>query len=166
MTDQFYDAEGNPVDPGGSPRMATVPRKVIRKLEREAEEGREAKRLLAERDARDAFTQAGVPTQHPAADYFIRGYQGERTAEAIKAEWEKAFGTVVSGEQQDAGLNQELDSLHQGEQLAGGVGVPTNDKLAERDAKLRALSPTDPQYPQKFDAIFAEYGGKMGSLVG
>lgn len=166
MTDTLYDAQGNPVDPSGNSRMATVPRKVIRKLEREAEEGREAKRLLAEREARDAFVEAGVPVQHPAADYFIRGYQGERTAPAIKAEWEKAFGSVGGGEQQDAGISQELNSMHQGEQLAGGAGMPTNDKLAERDAKLRALSQTDPLYTQKFDAIFAEYGGVTGSMVG
>lgn len=169
MTDTLYDADGNEVDQGGNPRMATLPRKAVRKLEKEAAEGREAKRQLEELQARAAFAEAGVPVNSPAADYFIRGYQGERTAEAIKAEWDKAFGSAQNGQQQEqqgSEHQQELDALHQGEQIAGGQGVPTNDKLAERDAKLAALSPTDPQYPQKFDAIFREYGGVLGSMVG
>lgn len=164
MSDTFTNE-----DPDG-PRMATLPRKAVRKLEREAAEGREAKRQLEEIQTRNAFLEAGVPVDNPAAEYFIRGYSGERTKEAITAEWSRAFGNVDNGQQEQqqhqSQIEKELAAQAGGQDLIGGPGVPTQDKLAERDAKLAALSPTDPLYPQKFDEIARSYGTVYGDMVG
>jgi hypothetical protein len=151
-----------------NPKLATLPRKVVRKLEKEAAEGREAAAKLQEYEAREAFREAGVDLNNPAAAYFVRGYSGEKTKEAIQAEWSRAFGGA-SGGQQDQNqqqIEQELQAQQGGQSLVGGQGSPTQDKLAERDAKLRDLSPTDPFFPQKFDAIAREYGTVYGDMIG
>jgi hypothetical protein len=157
MTDTF--------DQGNEDNKAVVSRKVIRKLEKDAQAGRDAIKELEALRSRTAFLEAGVPADDPRAEYFRRGYSGDPDPQAIRSEWEKTFGSVQSG-QQDPILQAELDSLNQGNQIASGVGTPTQDKLAERDAKLRSLSPTDPMYPVKFDAIAREYGTVYGDMVG
>jgi hypothetical protein len=146
-------------------KMATLPRKEVRRLEKAAKEGREASERLAVLEREREFVKAGVPMDDPRTSYFVAGYSGELNPEAIKAEWSSAFG----GGSADAGgpdLSNELDQMHQGQQLVAGSGQPTDNQLAERNAKLSALSMTDPQYTQKFDAICAEYGTRMGSMVG
>jgi hypothetical protein len=158
-TSQYLDQDDN------QPRMAQVPRKVIKQLEKEAAAGKEAQRKLAELERSNAFLKAGVQMDHPAADYFVRGYQGDQAPEVIKAEWERIAGSVPSGEQQNPGIDAELQALQGGAELTAGQGMPTHDKLAERDAKLKDLSPTDPHYGEKFDAIAREYGTVFGDMV-
>jgi hypothetical protein len=159
---QFYDAAGNPVDPE-APRMVQLSRKDIRRLEKLAEEGRTALAENEQLKRERAFVQAGIPLQDKRAAYFIAGYQGEQTPEAIQQEWTESFGGGSPGNQDPFG--HEVDALNRANEFASsGLGTPPPDKLAERDAKLRQLSPTDPAYDQKFQAIFAEYGGVSGSM--
>lgn len=140
----------------------TLTRKDAKRLQREAKEGREATVKLATLEKERAFVQAGVPIGDKRASYFIAGYSGETTPEAIKARWDEDFGPVS-----DAGLTDPLvDELGRATELTSGGSAISPDRLAERDAKFRALSQTDPHYGEKFDAIFAEYGGTQGSLVG
>ena len=164
---ELYDAEGNAYEVEGEPqeRMAQIPRNVVRKLEREAKAGREALAENEQLKRERAFVQAGIPLQDKRSAYFIAGYQGEQTAEAIKKEWNESFGG--SGAQnQGHVVDQELAHLQDAESLVSGVGAVSPDLLAQRNAELAALSQSDPMYGQKFDAIFAKYNGQSGSLVG
>jgi hypothetical protein len=165
MTDELFDANGNPVTPDGSPRMVQLSRKDIRRLEKLAEEGKEAlaenKQLKKER----AFVQAGIPLEDKRASYFIAGYQGEESPEAIRQEWQESFGGQSSGTPDP--IRGEVDALNAANDFAAnGQGTPPPDKLAERNKELAALSPTDPAYDQKFAEIFGRYGGVTGALVG
>jgi len=161
---QYFDAQGNPVDPElAEGRMAQLPRKVVRRLEREAEEGRQLKAENEQLKRERAFVQAGIPLEDKRAAYFIAGYQGEQTPEAIKQEWQESFG---GGSAPSGAFDAELAAQQAAADLTSGVGTPAPDVLAQRNAELAALSTTDPLYTQKFDAIFAKYGGRSGSMVG
>jgi hypothetical protein len=164
---ELYDAEGNAYEVEGEPqqRMAQIPRDVVRKLEKEAKEGRAALAENEQLKRERAFVQAGIPLTDKRSAYFIAGYQGEQTPEAIRAEWNESFGGSA-GQQQASHLDQELLTQQGAQDLVGGVGTVSPDLLAQRDKELSALSQSDPMYGQKFDAIFAKYNGRSGSLVG
>ena len=165
MTDTFYDAEGNEVDPDEQSQNVQLSRKDIRRLEKLAKDGQAARAELAQLQKERSFVQAGIPLESKQAKYFIAGYSGDMTPEAIKAEWDDSFGAGTSG--QPDPLASELNDLNQANEFASsGHGTPPPDKLAERNAKLAALSQTDPQYQAKFDEIFLAYGGRTGSMVG
>ena len=143
-------------------------RKDIRRLEEQAKEGREAKEQLAQLQRERTFLTAGVPLSDPRAEYFVAGYKGEQTPEAIKAEWDSKFGGTQGGQTtgQEQEIEFELGRLSAAQDLTTAAPNITPDKLAERDQKLAALSPTDPRYDEKFQQIFDAYGGKRGGLVG
>lgn len=165
---QYFDANGNPVEPDDqNQRMAQLPRKVVRKLEKEAEEGRKALAENAQLKRERAFVQAGVPLDDARAAYFIAGYSGEQTPEQIREEWNKLFGGGALQSQNQNAISQELQAQAAAEGLVSGVATPSPDVLAQRNAELGALSQSDPLYPQKFDAIMAKYSsGGVGNLVG
>ena len=144
-------------------------RKKLKRLEAENKELRERAAKAAEYEQREAFVNAGVPVGDPRLPYFMAGYKGEQTPEAIKAEWESKFGTPTATTR-DTGQEQEIDfelgRLTAAQDMTTAAPNISPDKLAERDQKLAALSPTDPHYPEKFNAIFEAYGGKRGGLVG
>jgi hypothetical protein len=66
-------------DTDTEPKTVTLSREAIRGLEEKAAEGDKLKREMA-------FTKAGVSYEDPKAKYFVEGYKGEMTPEAIKAE--------------------------------------------------------------------------------
>jgi hypothetical protein len=98
---------------------------------------REALRSLdqikAERDAAQrelAFAKAGVPSDDPRAAYFVKGYAGELKPEAIKQEWDAAFGTPAAQAQVDTqtvdqapdlAAQQRVAQASAGSQTAGTV---------------------------------------------
>lgn len=142
-----------------SPQV-TLSRKQIRQLEKRAKAADEAQAELEQLKRERAFVQAGVPLDDRRASYFIAGYQGEMTPEAIKARWAEDFGAAQQGDPAIAG---ELDMLNAAQDLVSTGGDLSESRLQERNAKLAALSTTDPRYHEKFDAIFAEYGGQMAA---
>ena len=155
-------------DPEQDPKSVTMSRKDIKRLEEAAREGREAKAELEQLRRERSFMAAGVPLDDPRAEYFVAGYKGDQTPEAIKTEWQTKFGTPTQGpgQQHQEQVEYELGQLTAAQDAATAAPNIPPDKLAERDAKLAALNPGDPRMGEKFDAIFAEYGGKRGGLVG
>jgi hypothetical protein len=164
---ELFDADGNAYEVEGEPqeRMAQLPRNVVRRLEKEAKEGRAALAENEQLKRERAFVTAGIPLSDKRSAYFIAGYNGEQTPEAIRKEWNESFGGSA-GTPQSQVVDQELAHLQDAESLISGVGAVSPDLLAQRNAELAALSQSDPMYGQKFDAIFAKYNGKSGSLVG
>jgi len=64
-----------------------VPRAQIRQLEEKAKKATELEARLAEMERRAAFSEAlGTAAADPKVKYFIKGYDGELTAEASRAE--------------------------------------------------------------------------------
>lgn len=136
-------------------------RKELKRLKAENKELREAAaerdRLVQER----AFAQAGVPVDDKRAAYFIAGYQGEQTPEAIRAEWQSTFGGGDGQGQGQSPVEQELAALNAAASMTQGQPIPPPNLLAERNQKLAALSPTDRYYDEKFRAVMEEYGSKV-----
>lgn len=152
-------------DPDQQSKTVTMSRKDIRRLEEQAKEGREAKERLAQLERERTFINAGVPLDDKRANYFMAGYQGEQTPETIRAEWSATFGGQQATEQEHQ-IDQELAALNAAQDMTTAAPNIPPDKLAERNRKLDELSPTDPRYDEKFNAIFDSYGGKRGGLVG
>lgn len=86
--------------------------------EKKARKQAEAKAAEAQRTL--AFYQAGIPTNDPRMDYFIRGYQGEVTPDAIRqAAVEAGF---LQGQQQNP-EHQQAIAAQQRIAAAGSSGV-------------------------------------------
>jgi hypothetical protein len=99
------DEEFDPEDyEGVSERTANVPRREIRRLEKDRRERDQLKLELAETQRLLAFAQAGIDVNDPAAKYFVRGYQEDMDPEAIRAAAVEArvimSGTPVSAAEQ------------------------------------------------------------------
>lgn len=75
---------------GQEPSWAKELRKQNKELERSHAE-QAAKAEAAERKL--AFAEAGVPLGDPRAKYFVKGYEGDADADAIRAEWVQFSGT-------------------------------------------------------------------------
>jgi ABC-type Fe3+-hydroxamate transport system substrate-binding protein len=160
MTDTFDQYLED--DPNAEQPMVQMPRKDARRLAKAAKAGREAQEQLAQFERERAFVQAGVPITDKRAAYFIAGYQGEQTPEAIQAEWTAAFGESNTGA--DPAIADEMAAMNSAQDLVNSGGSELSEsRLAERNAKLAQISPTDPRAPEKFDAIFQEYGGQMAA---
>lgn len=146
----------------GEPNQVTLSRKDIRRLEKQAQAGKEAVQELEQLKRERAYVQAGIPLDDKRASYFIAGYQGEMTPEAIKAKWAEDFGAAQP--QGDPAINEELAQMQSAQDLVSMAGSNlTETRLQERNQKLAALSHSDPRFAEKYDAIFQEYGGQMAA---
>jgi len=154
----------DPNAPDDQGNEVVLSRKQIRKLEEQAKEGREAKEQLAQLQRERSFVAAGVPLDDKRTPYFIAGYQGEQTPEAIKTEWQSTFGAPQGQGQQSQSqplVEQELAQLNGAVDLTQGGGTIPPDRLAQRNAELAKLSDTDPRYDQKFTEIMSRYGSPV-----
>ena len=136
------EPEFNPEDYEGlNPKVTQIHPAELRKLRKEAEKAKDLEARLAEAERRETFALAGIPLDDPAARYFIKGYDGEMTPEAIKAAAVQA--RVIQGAQ----ATPEEIAGHQAAQAAAagaesvGVGPNLQAKLAEM-AK-REFGPAD-----------------------
>ena len=140
--------------------MKQISARDLRQLKTARREGEKAR---VERDAlaRElAFVKAGVDPSHPAAAIFARGYDGDPTPDAVKEAWSTITGSTGHAGGQPPS-SDEMAALGRADELtSGAAGQLPPDKLAERDAKLRAA-----KTEREFDEIYAEYGGATGSLV-
>lgn len=123
------------LDDSGNPRVVTLKRADIRALEKQAKKARDLEERLATMERERAFMAAGVPVDDPAARYFVKGYDGELTPDAIKAAAVEA--RVIAG----AEPTSEEIAGHQAAQAAAagaepvGVGPNLAAKLAEMAKK-------------------------------
>lgn len=127
-------------------------RQHTRELERQLKElkpladaGKEAATLRREL----AFRDAGIDPKQPGASYFMKGYDGELTAEAILAE-AKAAGFV-----RDAQSTQGQDPQARNAAL---------DSEATRLARMdRVSSGRNPDQDAEFESAMATWHAKKGS---
>lgn len=114
-----------------------VPRSQIRALEEKAKKATdlEAQLLTAQKDA--AFARALGTTDHPARQYFERGYEGELDTESIRNAAREAGlisgqANVAPAEQQNQPSAQEMAA--QARMSAAAEGAPGNQPTDLIDA--------------------------------
>lgn len=124
----------DPEDYGLTPINETVPRNWRRQLEedkRNAEErAAKAEARLEELERNAVFAAAGIPNEGPYAA-MRRGYDGDLTVEAVRAE----FGPLLG---QGQGLQQSLDGHNQARALAAGAPAATTSATPNDLAVLKA----------------------------
>ena len=99
----------------------------MRKLEKELKAERAA-RAEAEAAKRElAFVKAGVPLDNPVAKYFIKGYDGEITPDAIRAAAEEANLIQPSKQAEETKAEQEIWGRISKAQRAGERSEPVDD---------------------------------------
>ena len=104
----------------------------MKQLEKELQQSKQA---LAEAEAikrENAFMKAGIPIDDPMAKYFVKGYDGEISAEAIRAAAQEA--NLIQKAAEDAKAKSEVDAWNRisRAQRAG----ETSEPVADWNAKL------------------------------
>ena len=99
----------------------------MKQLEKELQQSKQA---LAEAEAikrENAFMKAGIPMDDPMAKYFVKGYDGEITAEAIRAAAQEA--NLIQKAVEDAKAKSEADAWSRitKAQRAGETSEPVVD---------------------------------------
>jgi hypothetical protein len=108
-----------------------APKDPVRARMRQLEKELKAKeQALAEAEAikrEFAFVKAGVPMDSPMAKYFVKGYDGEFTPEAIRAAAEEA--NLIQAQKQDTRTIQEQEAWSRVSkaQRAGETSEPVAD---------------------------------------
>lgn len=141
MTDpDVYD--GDDLDNEDTPdeRTVTLDRSKIRSLERDAKRARKADEELAAIKRENAFIKAGInPDTDPKLKYFMNGYDGEVTAEAIKTAAEAAgfLTPTPSAEQQT-----EADATDRISQASAGATSRPPDTKTTKVEELQEAART------------------------
>lgn len=104
----------------------------MKQLEKELQQSKQA---LAEAEAikrENAFMKAGIPMDDPMAKYFVKGYDGEISAEAIRAAAQEA--NLIQKAADDVKAKSEVDAWNRisRAQRAG----ETSEPVADWNAKL------------------------------
>lgn len=158
------EPEFSPEDYEGlQPKQTLIHPAELRKLRKEAKENEENKARIAALERREAFARAGVPLDHPAADYLVRGYTGEMTPEAIKAEAIR-LGILPS----TAATPAEV-AAHEAAAAAAAGGVPPSG-APDYAAQLAALAqerfaPADDQAMQAHITKIAQLAKEAGANI-
>lgn len=128
----------DPMDPGADadnePDIGSL-RAAANKAKRLEKENGELRRDLA-------FTQAGIDTNDPRLGYFAKGYEGELTAEAIKAEATKAgfLAPPAPTPEQQAEVQQQQQAQVGGDVIAAAAAGATPVNQQDPSAQLRQIA--------------------------
>lgn len=144
MSDDF-----NADDEGDNPDESSV----IRNLRKQVRESADAEKRAETAERKLAFIEAGVPNSK-AADYFVKGYDGELTTESIKAAAiEAGFLEADPAEKPDPELDAEAAA--QGRIAAAENGASDTAPPGYDDELAAAKT------PEEVIAVVQKYGGKV-----
>ena len=117
------DEDNDNQDPEGT----SLSREDLRQLREKARAADEATTKLAELERKVLFNEAGIDMTSKAAQYFTKGYEGDMTLEAIKAEAEDAglFRKVESTKPQVP--QHEMAQHQQMNRTTAGGGDPSTE---------------------------------------
>jgi hypothetical protein len=134
-----------------------VPREHIRDLEEKAGRVGELEAQLAEVKRQAAFVEAGITSANPAAKYFMKGYDGELTPDAIRAEATAAGFLQTTPAQAPPPDQSAAQHARVAAASEGAAPTPTTDLIeginqAQTADEVMALmsSHTDPRTGQAF----------------
>ena len=143
MNDTYLDDD----DPDEQePRTVTLKRDQIRQLEKQAKAATEATARAEAAERKLAFAEAGLSLADPKMAYFVKGYDGDLTAEAI-TEAATTAGFLGAPPSDDAA------ALNRVQQVAVGAENPDVSPDAAYQAELAAATST-----AEVTAIAAKYG--------
>lgn len=148
-----YDEEDDDGTGNGQQQQKSGPsQNDLRELRKKAKAHDELAAKVARFERDNAFRDAGINPTDAKAKYFVKAYDGELTAEAIKAEALEA-GLLQTeeqqkeqeGQKQEAGQQrQQAEQSHQRMDGAGqGAGQQSPDAQAELVAKMSAATSMD-----------------------
>lgn len=151
--DDDYDDDGTDQDTGGRNPL----REQLRKQEKELKALREQLTAGQQATRELAFVKAGVDPQDKKAAYFVKGYDGDLTPEAIKKAAEDAGfldapNVDVVTDEEKAGL-AEIDRA-----TSRGTTPGRRDIGAEMQALLNRTDLTLPQRQAELNKLAAEGG--------
>jgi hypothetical protein len=124
----------------------SLKRSDIRRLEAAAKAGLQAQTAKTQADRELAFYKAGIDPSDTRLSYFVKGYDGEMTPEAIKAEAQKAGfvsaeGQTAASAGSDSQSTEAENAEKQAAALSGGASTPGSTLNAEagRQALAEAM---------------------------
>lgn len=153
MTDTFQDHDAEQVP---EERTVTVKRSQIRALEEKAKRADEAEAAKADLERQMAFVRAGLPLDEDSPEgkrmaYFVRGYDGDLTPEAIRTAASDAGFLETTGTA--TAPPPDLDAHQRIDRAAAGASTTPPDLEAQRDQELR-----NAKSEREFDEIADRHG--------
>jgi len=146
----YEDGENDGNGPNGE--QAGASQNDLRELRKKAKQADELAKKVAQFERENAFRDAGINPSDARAKYFVKAYDGELTAEAIKAEATAAgiLQTEEQRQQAEASAAAAEQARQNQEQAHGrmdgasqGAGGQTPDQTAELIAKMSAAKSMD-----------------------
>lgn len=123
----------------------------FRQMREKANRTDDAEKRAADAERQLAFVKAGVGLDDPRATYFIKGYEGDLSPEAIRTE-ARSIG-IIEG---DPGPPpEELEAHRQVNQSSAGAPPPGDTALADDMASIDAQ---DPLANEKIYAVMVKHG--------
>ncbi len=107
----------------------------IKSLRRAANSKKKLEQELAEARRELAFARAGINPDDPKMRYFVKGYDGEMTAEAVREAATEAGFLAIPQQSQQSAQTQQLAAA-QGNVMAASAGAMPED-LSEQSALAR-----------------------------
>jgi hypothetical protein len=143
MSDQNPDQmDGDTGDDGTA--VVQIPRSNIRALEKAAKAGQQAQAELAALRREMTFREVGIDPSNAAHKYFIKGYDGETTPEAIRAAAAEAGFLKAATEQAPPQSQPQTLPPHPDMEVIGRFNAvtsgPQNPTVDQDAAFLTALS--------------------------
>lgn len=127
-----------------------------------------ANQYKAERDARDrtiAFLRAGIDPEDARQSYFVAGYSGELTTEAIRAEAIKAGFMQAEPQGQQTPQEQEQIAQHQqGQQQVREASAGTQPVYDEAGALMALERAYNEGGPRAVLDMAQQYGLQVGPM--
>lgn len=147
----FSEYEDDPQDEGTGPAgLREHAKRLEAQAKAAAEEATQLKRELA-------FAKAGLDLSDPKMTYFVKGYDGDATPEAIRSAAEAA-GFI--GETTPTIPAQELQEHQAAANLAGGGFIEPPDTSAEYNAAMAAA-----RTKEEVLAVMDRYGSLRTGLI-
>lgn len=147
-TDDLYTPDEN------ASKTVRMTRENIDRLEAKA---RNADQLARE----NAFLKAGVSVEDPKLSYFLRGYDGELTAEAIRAEAVAAgFMPAPAPTEQEQQIATTAAAAQRVAEAAATAGNPDTGSASSREQEYRQARAEGG--PAAMAAVAAKYGSVVG----
>jgi hypothetical protein len=132
---------------GVQERNINLPRREIRRFEKDRRERDQLKTQLVETERLLAFAQAGINPTEPAAKYFVKGYDGDMDPEAIRAAAVEAR-VIMSG--------VPVSAAEQGGHAALSAAANGGQPTSMEDDVTRQLSETAKTHWREADKAVSE----------
>lgn len=134
------------------------PRGLRKQIEEQAAKAKDAEARAAAAERELAFAKAGLPLNDPKMGYFVKGYDGDLTPEAIKTAAEAA-GFI--GEPEPSIPPEELAQHQQAANLSAGGGSEPAWTGALHDNPQYQQEMAQAMTPEAAMAVMTKYGSPM-----